>query len=157
MAYDLHVVRTEDWADAASAPITKPEVEALIATDPELAWSATDFVDMADASGTVTRYWMITWQGQSCFWWYRDQIQCSDPPSDAHISKLIQIAQALHAQVIGDDGEIYPLVPLAAPGTSPPPPPSGATPTRWPLWKQLLVAFLLGCVLLGLKLLIFGG
>ena len=48
MAYDLHIVRTEHWTDAARAPITRQDVDALIAADAELAWSATDYVDIRD-------------------------------------------------------------------------------------------------------------
>src|SRR5215510_5083715 len=109
MAYQLRIVRTEDWTQAASAPITKPDVDALIAADSELGWSATDYVDMADDA----RYFMITWRGQSCFWWYRDQIQCSGP-DEAQISKLVQMSRVLHAHVVGDDGEVYPLEPQPA-------------------------------------------
>jgi len=47
MAYDLHVVRTKDWLEASSAPITKEDVDALIASDPELEWSTSDYIDMA--------------------------------------------------------------------------------------------------------------
>ena len=154
MAYDLHIVRTKDWTEAASAPITKQDVDALIAADSELAWSTTDYVDMADASGSVTRYWMITWRSQPCFWWYRDQIQCSGP-NETQVSKLVQMSRVLHAHLVGDDGEVYPLE-----QQQPAPPrltPSAPARTRWPLWKQLLAAFLLGCVLLALKLWIFGG
>lgn len=147
MAYDLHIVRTENWTDAASAPITKQETDALIAADSELAWSTTDYVDMRDDAGATTRYWMITWRGQPCFWWYRNQIQCSGP-DEKQISKLVQMSRVLRARVIGDDGEEYPLEQQPAPSTS--------SPTRWPLWKQLLAALLLGCVLLALKLLMFG-
>lgn len=39
MAYDLHLVRTSDWLDAADAPITKADVDALILADAELSWS----------------------------------------------------------------------------------------------------------------------
>lgn len=106
MAYDLHIVRTKNWLEASRAPITKSDVDALIARDPELGWSETDHVDMSDDTGAVTRYWMITWRGQSSFWWYRDQIQCSDP-DDAQQLKLGQMARALNAFVVGDDGEIY--------------------------------------------------
>lgn len=106
MAYDLHIVRTKNWFEASSAPITKRDVDALIARDPELRWSETDYVDMSDDTGAVTRYWMITWRGQPCFWWYRDQIQCSDP-DDAQQSKLAQMARELNAFAVGDDGEIY--------------------------------------------------
>ena len=153
MAYDLHIVRTKDWTEAASAPITKRDVDALIAADSELSWSTTDYVDMADEAGVSARYFMITWCGQPCFWWYRDQIQCSGP-DDAQQSKLVQMARALDAFAVGDDGETYPLEQTSTP---PAPPLTTSKWKPWPLWKQLLVAFLLGCVLLALKLLIFGG
>ena len=106
MAYDLHIVRTKDWTEAASAPITKQDVDALIARDSELAWSTTDYVDMNDEAGVSVRYFMITWRGDSCFWWYRDQIQCSGP-DEAQQMKLAQMAQALNACAVGDDGEQY--------------------------------------------------
>jgi hypothetical protein len=152
MAYDLHIVRTKDWTEAASAPITKQDVDTLIAGDSELAWSSTDFVDMKDEPGVSTRYYMITWRGQPCFWWYRDQIQCSGP-DEAQVSKLVQMARALGAYAVGDDDETYPLAQTSAPTAQP-----LTTPARkpWPLWKQLVAAFLFGCVLLALKLLIFG-
>jgi hypothetical protein len=106
MAYDLHIVRTKTWLEASSAPITKSDVDALIASDPELAWSTSDYVDMSDDAGAVTRYWMITWRGKPCFWWYRDQIQCSGP-NDAQLMKLAQMARAINAYAVGDDGERY--------------------------------------------------
>jgi hypothetical protein len=106
MAYDLHIVRTKDWTEAASAPITKQDVDALIAADAELAWSTTDYVDMSDEAGVSTRYFMITWRGAPCFWWYRDQVQCSGP-DDAQQMKLAQLARALNAYAVGDDGEHY--------------------------------------------------
>src|ERR1700730_1584178 len=79
MAYDLHIVRTKNWLEASTAPVTKNDVDALIASDPELEWSTTDYVDMNDDNRAVTRYWMIAWRGQACFWWYRDEIRCSGP------------------------------------------------------------------------------
>lgn len=106
MAYDLHIVRTKNWLEASQAPITKQDVDALIAGDPELTWSTTDYVDLRDDAGAVVRYYMIVWRGQPCFWWYRDQIQCSGP-DEAQQSKLVQMALALDAFAVGDDGEIY--------------------------------------------------
>jgi hypothetical protein len=144
MAHDLHIARTEDWTEAASVPITKQDVDVLVAADSELAWSSSDYVDMRDEAGVSTRCYMITWRGQPCFWWYRDQIRCSDP-DNAQVSKLVQMARALNAHAVSDDGDIYPLEQQAAPAAQ-----------RWPLWKQLIAAFLFGCVLLVLKLLIFG-
>src|SRR5688572_13111279 len=114
MAYDLHIVRTKNWLEASRAPITRQDVDALIASDPELTWSTTDYVDMSDDAGAVTRYYMITWRGQPCFWWYRDQIQCSGP-DEAQVAKRVQMSRALRARVVGDDGETYPLEQSSAP------------------------------------------
>jgi hypothetical protein len=105
MANDLHIVRTREWAEAANAPITKQDVDALVANDPELKWSTTDYVDMAN-DGTTTRYYMIIWRSSPCFWWYRDQILCSGP-DEAQQLKLAQIARALNGFAVGDDGERY--------------------------------------------------
>jgi hypothetical protein len=106
MSYDMHVVRTKDWLEASRAPITKQEVDALIAADSELEWSMSDYVDMKDDAGVVIRYYIITWNGVLCFWWYRDQIICSNPDNAQRI-KLTKIAQSLSAYAIGDDGERY--------------------------------------------------
>ena len=108
MAYDLHVVRTASWLDAGSDPISRADVDTAIAADPDLAWSASDYVDMADDSGATTRYFMITWRGQPVFWWYRDQVILSGPEED-QIVKLIALATTLNAIVVGDDGERYAL------------------------------------------------
>jgi hypothetical protein len=56
--------------------------------------------------GEAVRHYMIEWKGVSCFWWYRDQIVCSGA-DEAQIGKLLNIAAALSAQVVGDDGEKY--------------------------------------------------
>jgi hypothetical protein len=59
-----------------------------------------------DDGGTTTRYHMIIWRGSPCFWWYRDQILCSGA-DDAQQLKLAQMARALNAFAVGDDGERY--------------------------------------------------
>jgi hypothetical protein len=106
MGYDLHVIRTTDWTDAASDPITKDEVDRMVQADPELAWSQSDYADMMDDAGTVVRYFMITWRKSPVFWWYRDQIMCKNA-AKKQIIKLVHIARALKARVVGDDGESY--------------------------------------------------
>jgi hypothetical protein len=108
MAYDIHIVRTKDWTDAASEPITKQDVEALISGDSELEWSTSDYIDMSDDKGVVTRYYLIKWKGASCFWWYRDRLKCANP-DEAQQLKFAQMARALNAFAIGDDNERYEL------------------------------------------------
>lgn len=110
MAYDLHIVKTLDWIDAAENPVTKLEIEALVAADPELSWSE-DYVDMqnGESEDDIVRYHLIEFNGVSCFWWYRDQIKFNSPDFE-HQLKLIKMAEALNAYVVGDDGEHYQIV-----------------------------------------------
>jgi hypothetical protein len=108
MAYDVHIVRTENWLDAAGAPITKADAEAIVASDSELAWSTEDWVDLHNESGEVIRYYAILWKGEPAFLWQRHEITCSGP-DDKHMVKLVQIARALGALAVGDDGERYEL------------------------------------------------
>jgi hypothetical protein len=108
MAYDLHVLRSFRWTDSSDAPITKSDVDALVETDPELAWSTSDFMDSKDHTGAVTRFNVVLWSGTPCFWWQEDQLLCS-APDDVLVAKLVRVATALNARVIGDDGEVYEL------------------------------------------------
>ena len=106
MGYDVHLVRTEDWFDSASLPVTKEDVDQLLAADSSLAWSDSEYVEMYEDDGSVTRYFMITWNKEPVFWWYRSEIQCKNP-SKPQLLKLIQMAKGLGARVVGDDGETY--------------------------------------------------
>ena len=109
MSYDLHVVRTDSWLDAAQDPITKSQVDVLVDSDDELEWSTEDWVDLTDGrKRKPTRYFMILWQGEPCFLWCRCEITCSGP-SEAQTGKLVEIAGKLNAHVEGDDGEHYTL------------------------------------------------
>lgn len=108
MGYELHIVRTEQWSDAAATPITKGDVDQLIASDDSLSWSTTDYIDMADEDGSTSRYYLINWQGEPVFWWWRNEVRCKNP-SAAQTLKLAQMAAALGAVLVGDDGERYEL------------------------------------------------
>jgi hypothetical protein len=101
MSYDLHVVRTPDWLNAATFPVALEDVNHVIENDPQLEWSQSDYVDM-----NGVRYYMINWEGNPCFWWYRDQIIGASPDEHRTI-KLVEIAELLNAYVIGDDSERY--------------------------------------------------
>ena len=63
---------------------------------------------MKSEAEQTTRYYMIEWNGVSCFYWYRDQIVCSGV-DEVQIGKLLRIAAALNASLMGDDGERYEL------------------------------------------------
>jgi hypothetical protein len=111
MAGDVHIVRTDDWRHAALDPITKAQVDELIAADPELAWSIAGspngHSDPREAHPReAPRYVSILWNGQPCFWWYQSEIRCTKP-SDEQLAKMIEIAVVLDANVVGENGEEY--------------------------------------------------
>ena len=106
MGYDIHIVKTEDWQNAASDPVTKAEVDRVIAADKDLQWSQTDYMEMVEANGEKLRFPAILWQKAPTFYWFGNEITCSDP-SEEQIMKMIDLAELIKANVIGDDGEVY--------------------------------------------------
>jgi hypothetical protein len=63
MGYDVHLVRTEQWFDAESDPVTREHVDKVLAADPTLSWSESDYVEMTEDDGSIKRYYMINWNG----------------------------------------------------------------------------------------------
>jgi len=113
MGYDLHIVRTSDWQEETESPITEEEVIRLVESDPDLEWSASDYVEMKIKDEVSLRYstkrqMLIKWREISCFWWHQGEVICKNPTED-QITKMSHMAQTLNAQVIGDDGERYTL------------------------------------------------
>ena len=98
MGYELHVVRTNTWLESAQDPVTRPQVEQVVLADPELTWSTTDHLN--------GNYDFIQWNGDSCFYWEKDQI-IGKSLQEPQIVKLSKIAKALDAQLIGDEDEQY--------------------------------------------------
>jgi hypothetical protein len=76
MGYDVHLVRTEQWFDAESDPVTREHVDKVVATDPTLSWSESDYVEMTEDDGSIMRYYMINWNGAPSFWWYKSEVRC---------------------------------------------------------------------------------
>jgi hypothetical protein len=108
LGYDIHIVRTKDWLNASSHPITKEEVDVAISNDPELAWNTSDYMHTVNGSGSANRYDVITWNGVPSFWWHDNQVVCKTP-NETQIIKLVRLAQLLGAYCVGDDGERYEL------------------------------------------------
>ncbi len=114
MGYEVHIVRTDSWLEADTDPIRKEDVDRLIAADPELEWSNTHSVDLADEQGKMIHYPMILWQGNPVFWWCKSEILSSNP-QDAQMIKMVKMARALGAKVLGDEMEQYDFT-VSAPG-----------------------------------------
>jgi hypothetical protein len=153
MGYDLHITRRNDWIDQGN-DITFEEFVSHIRSDAEFTYPGELGADSADWRSPNSGY-------QSWLSWSNGQIYTKNPEPE-FIDKMVMVARSLRAKTQGDDGEVYLSATeiqnevAQAPAQSMPGLPSGPAFIQWPLWKQLIAAFLLGCVLLALKLLIFG-
>src|SRR5882724_9423816 len=99
MGYDLHIVRGGDYYDNPAHQISADEWQHYIESDAELT--------LAGINGPH----FALWSGKSEHpepWldWFEGAIYSKNPDA-AIITKMLQIAQQLGAQVRGDDGEIY--------------------------------------------------
>jgi hypothetical protein len=153
MGYDLHITRRKFWFDKGD-DIALDEFVRHVRGDTEFRYPGEDGDDYADWRSPKSGY-------EAWLSWSDGQIDTKNPERE-FIDKMVAVAGELRAKVQGDDGEVY----LSAteiqkedvePAASAPFP-AGPAPAvfQWPLWKQLVAAFLLGCVLLALKLLVFG-
>ena len=111
LGYDLHIVRTRLWVDAADKPILKAEVDALVAGDRDPGWSTSDYIETSnpvtgDSIRITARHPTITLKGDSCFWYQGTSMTCKNP-SEFILIKMVQMARALNAMVVGDEDELY--------------------------------------------------
>lgn len=98
--YDLHITRKAFWADETGPAISAAEWTAYVAADAQVQRdpdnSENDFIVLIGAERFPL--WFDLERGEAY----------TNSPSDQAITKLIDIAQRLDAQVQGDDGEPYP-------------------------------------------------
>jgi len=154
MGYDLHITRRKLWFDKDD-DIALDEFIGHVRSDTEFRYPGENGEDYADWRSPKSSY-------ESWLCWSDGQIFTKNPEPE-FIDKMVNVARQLRAKVQGDDGEVYLSATeiqkeeLEAPSTVSVPARRPFVFFQWPLWKQLIAAFLLGCVLLALKLLIFGG
>lgn len=99
MGYDLHITRKEFWSDEDGATITLDEWREYVSRDPDI---------VADPHNPgLEHYVLITHSERWPLWWDRSGEVNAKNPDEAVIAKLVQIARALDAKVLGDDDEIY--------------------------------------------------
>lgn len=101
MGWELHIVRTEDWFDSASAPISSEEWLQLVNDDKELS------IDNKNGD------FFATWSGHCELdepWldWSDGRISTKHP-DEALYCKMLQIAEKLHAVVVDEDDHKYSL------------------------------------------------
>jgi hypothetical protein len=98
MGYDLHITRRAQWSDEG-ADIAAAEWLAYVARDAELRLA------------TVNGPYFAIWSGpceyeEAWFDWSCGNISTKNPDL-AIIRKMVAIARALNARVVGDEGEEY--------------------------------------------------
>ncbi len=153
MGYDLHITRRAYWLEEGN-DIALEEFVERVRRDAEFKYPGQLGDVSADwcSSKTCSESWLH---------WENGQIYTKNPDPE-FINKMVSLAGSLGAKVRGDDGEIY----RSATDVLHEPPPASPPPVeaqyevpqflRWPLWKQMIAAFLLGCILLALKLWMLG-
>jgi hypothetical protein len=99
MGYDLHIVRGPNYYENPDHQISADEWLWYVEADSELMLSL------------LHGPYFTIWSGKSKYqnpWldWHRGSIYTKNPDAGI-ITKMLQIAKCLKAQVRGDDGEIY--------------------------------------------------
>jgi hypothetical protein len=99
VGYDAHITRSDDWSDVRGREITPDEWLAVVAADPEL--------DLDERNGPYFAVWRGGPEpGAGWLDWSGGRVYAKNP-DPALVTKMVALADALHATVQGDDGEIY--------------------------------------------------
>lgn len=104
MGYDLHISRREHWADdEAGNSISLEEWRAYVDADLELRW--------ADVVERDTALWFVREEDRErddlpWLWWTMDEVRSKGQTVET-TRKMWLVAQALRANLQGDDGERY--------------------------------------------------
>jgi hypothetical protein len=107
MGYYLHITRARFWDESDELPISLEEWRNYIANDSEI-----EDPVYTDETGELE----VTWfgfggvpddtEGAGWFCWRGGQIETKNA-DEANMRKMIQIAVALNARLLGDEGEEY--------------------------------------------------
>jgi hypothetical protein len=144
MGYYLHITRKSDWWDDEGPDITSDEWLRVVDEDPELRLAGYNGAYFAIWSGPLE--YADPWLD-----WSRGQIDTKNPDPPL-IRKMLQIASRLGAKVQGDDGEVYDEAMLLE-QTDTRPKNRRAVPSWRGFATLVLLPLLIGCILLGIVLL----
>jgi hypothetical protein len=106
MQYEFHLIKSNGWSDIASDPITGEDIDALLASDPELSWTPGELYDTRDELGRPARCFVLRWREQPCFEYVAGEIRYAGTEL-RKIAKLVELGKHIDGRVIGDDGERY--------------------------------------------------
>lgn len=104
LGYDLHITRRNFWADDDGQAITLEEWLVYVALDVDI---EADPQNPGPENYVIASHpdrWPLRWHRR------RGEVYTKNP-DDLVVAKLVQIARALNARVLGDDDEIYGIDP----------------------------------------------
>jgi len=116
MGYDVHITREDDGCESEDNPISLDEWIEYVVGDPEM---RRDDVAKIELEGKQTLSYvspgLSVWTtysknksgGNQAWFDYRHGAIVVKNPDDEILEKMKQIAAALNANVIGDEGELY--------------------------------------------------
>ncbi len=100
MGYAHHPTGADDWTESADAPIARDEGLGAAAASHHLE-------DHPDVGGTDLRaFRLVADPDGPSLYWNDDRVQVTGV-DDASFPHLVEVAAALGAKVVGDDGEHY--------------------------------------------------
>ncbi|ENL6781637.1 hypothetical protein AB5Q74_003532 [Salmonella enterica] len=99
MGWELHIIRSENWFDSASNPISSEEWLQLVDDDKELSIDRKNGAFFAIWSGQSE-------QNESWLDWNDGRISTKHP-DEALYCKMLQIAEKLNAVVVDEDDHKY--------------------------------------------------
>jgi hypothetical protein len=116
MGYDVHITRKQHWSDEDGEQITLAEWLAVVEVDASMRLDGHAEAHLAgDAVLRVESEGLSVWTGWSghgkaggmaWFDYWRGSIAVKNPDPEI-LRKMWELAQALSAQVQGDEGELY--------------------------------------------------
>ncbi len=128
MGYELHITRKTHWWDGDGPTITLAEWQQLVERDAELsAYLEVDEASRGKAASYLDQEGALRWD---------DGEVLSKNPDESLVVKMVAIAAALDARVLGDDDEVYAEDGTARPVPSAPPEPRASLFSR--IWSWVV-------------------
>jgi hypothetical protein len=109
VGYDLHVSRAMSWVHSQRYPILEREWISLVQQRPDLRFEQE--LEVGPVLDGAVPYAVLSTGEAADEWslqWWNGRINVKNPP-DAVVRRMIEVADALDAWVVGDDFEIYRL------------------------------------------------
>jgi hypothetical protein len=136
VGYEVHITRADEWTESEAVPILLGEWLAYVKSDPEMRLDGRAVASTVDGGAIeMESEGLAVWTKYSgnevdgnIAWMMHDCGRVTAKNADEEIiGKMMRIASALRARVIGDDGEEYGA--QATPARAP---------SARPWWKRLL-------------------